>query len=77
MSDNCDSVKSEPMRGSDPALGNVTPDDMYHGRQCAILSRRAKIKHLTLERRKEENLRDAAQPQMGTRILSKKHGPGV
>jgi putative transposase len=42
------------------ALGNVTPDDMYHGRQREILTRRAKIKRLTLERRKKENLRNAA-----------------
>jgi len=42
------------------ALGNVTPDDMYHGRQREITSRRAKIKRLTLERRKKENLRNAA-----------------
>ncbi len=42
------------------AIGNVTPDDMYHGRQHAILRRREKIKRLTLERRKKENLRNAA-----------------
>ena len=42
------------------AIGNVTPDDMYHGRQQAILSRREKIKRLTLKRRKKENLRNAA-----------------
>ena len=42
------------------AIGDVTPDDMYHGRQRAILSRREKIKRLTLERRKKENLRNAA-----------------
>ncbi len=30
------------------AIDNVTPDDMYHGRQHAILSRRVKIKRLTL-----------------------------
>jgi transposase InsO family protein len=42
------------------AIGNVTPDDMYHGRQRAIASRREKIKRLTLERRKKENLRNAA-----------------
>ena len=41
------------------AIGNVTPDDMYHGRQRAILSRREKIKRLTLERRKTENPRNA------------------
>jgi transposase InsO family protein len=42
------------------AIGNVTPDDMYHGRQRAILSHREKIKRLTLERRKKENLSHAA-----------------
>ncbi len=42
------------------AIGNVTPDDMYHGRQRAILSRREKIKRLTLERRKKENLSNVA-----------------
>ncbi len=42
------------------AIGNVTPDDMYHGSQHAILSRREKIKRVTLERRKKENLRNAA-----------------
>ena len=42
------------------AIGNVTPDDMYHGRQCEIITRREKIKRLTLQRRKKENLRNAA-----------------
>ena len=42
------------------AIGNVTPDDMVHGSQRAILSRREKIKRLTFERRKKENLRNAA-----------------
>ena len=42
------------------AIGNVTPDDMYHGRQRAILTRREKKKRLTLKRRKKENLRNAA-----------------
>jgi putative transposase len=42
------------------AIGNVTPDDMYRGRQRAIVSRREKIKRLTLERRKKQNLRNAA-----------------
>jgi len=41
------------------AIGNVTSDDMDHGRQRAIPSRREKIKRLTLERRKKENLRNA------------------
>jgi len=38
----------------------VAPDDMYHGRQREILTRREEIKRLTLERRKKENLRNAA-----------------
>ena len=42
------------------AIGNVTPDDMYHGRQRAIHTRREKIKRLTLERRKKDSLRNAA-----------------
>ena len=42
------------------AVGNVTPDDMYHGRQRDILTRREKIKRLTLKRRKKENLHNAA-----------------
>ena len=59
------------------AIGNVTPDDMHHGRQRAILSRRRRIKRLTLERRKKENLRNAASPQTGARTLSKQNGPRV
>ena len=59
------------------AIGNVTPDDMYHGRQRAILTRPEKIKRLTLERRKKEHLRNAASPQAGARTLSKKDGPSV
>ena len=42
------------------ALGNVTPADMYDGRQREILSRRERIKRETLARRKKENLRRAA-----------------
>jgi hypothetical protein len=42
------------------AIGNITPDDMYHGRQHAITRRREKIKRLTLERRRKENLPNAA-----------------
>jgi hypothetical protein len=41
-------------------MGELTPDDMVHGRQRAILSRQVKIKHLTLERREEEKLHNAA-----------------
>ena len=42
------------------ALGNVTPDDMYHDRQREIFTRRERIKRLTLQRRKKENLSNAA-----------------
>jgi transposase InsO family protein len=41
------------------SLQNVTPADMYEGRQAAILDRRARIKRETLARRKRENLRVA------------------
>ena len=39
------------------ALQNVTPADVYKGRQGAILDRRARIKRETLARRKRENLK--------------------
>jgi hypothetical protein len=38
------------------SLQNVTPADVYFGRQAAILSRRDRIKQRTLQRRKQENL---------------------
>ena len=38
------------------ALQNVTPADMFHGRQVTILARRARIKQRTLQQRKRENL---------------------
>jgi hypothetical protein len=59
-------------------VGELTLTDTYRGRQRAILSRREKIKHLTLEGREEENLRNAAEPLIGVvRTLSKKSGPSV
>ena len=42
------------------SLGNVTPADMHEGRQIDVLTRRERIKHETLERRRRENLRKAA-----------------
>jgi hypothetical protein len=38
------------------SLQNVTPAEMYHGRQAGILTRRDRIKQRTLQRRKRENL---------------------
>ncbi len=38
------------------ALQNVTPADMFHGRQATILARRARIRQRTLQQRKRENL---------------------
>jgi len=38
------------------SLDNVTPDDVYFGRQYAVLSKRDKIKRLTMEKRKKEYL---------------------
>ena len=38
------------------ALQNVTPADMFHGRQATILARLARIRQRTLQQRKRENL---------------------
>ena len=38
------------------SLGNVTPADVYFGRQYEVLSERSKIKRKTMERRKKEYL---------------------
>ena len=37
------------------SLNNVTPADVYFGRQHAVLSKRQRIKRLTLQRRRREN----------------------
>jgi len=36
------------------SLDNVTPADVYFGRQYEVLSKRAKIKRLTMQKRKQE-----------------------
>jgi len=36
------------------SLENVTPADVYHGRHRKVLSERATIKRLTMQRRKRE-----------------------
>ena len=38
------------------SLHNVTPADVYFGRQHAVLTERAKIKTITMQRRKKEYL---------------------
>ena len=42
------------------SLSNVTPADVYFGRQYAVLSERSKIKGRTMERRKKEYLAQKA-----------------
>ena len=42
------------------SLNNVTPADVYLGRQYAVLTERAKIKRLTMQRRKKEYLAEKA-----------------
>ena len=42
------------------SLRNVTPADMYDGRQREILTKRERIKRETLAQRRKENLRNAA-----------------
>ncbi len=37
-------------------LDNVTPADVYFGRQYAVLTERSKIKRRTMQRRKKEYL---------------------
>ena len=42
------------------SLDNVTPADVYFGRQYEVLSKRAKIKRLTMQKRKQEYLAEQA-----------------
>ncbi len=42
------------------SLDNVTPADVYFGRQHAVLTERDKIKRLTMKRRKKEYLASQA-----------------
>jgi transposase InsO family protein len=42
------------------SLDNVTPADVYFGRQYAVLTERDKIKRLTMKRRKKEYLEQKA-----------------
>ena len=42
------------------SLGNVTPADVYFGRQYAVLTERSKFKRRTMERREKEYLAQKA-----------------
>ena len=42
------------------SLDNVTPADVYFGRQAGVLSERAKIKRLTMQQRKKDYLAERA-----------------
>jgi len=42
------------------SLDNVTPADVYFGRQHEVLTERSKIKRLTMQRRKREYLASKA-----------------
>lgn len=42
------------------SLDNVTPADVYFGRQYEVLTERTKIKRLTMKKRKKEYLAQAA-----------------
>lgn len=56
------------------ALQNVTPADVYYGRQATILSRRERIKQATLKRRKRMNRRAAWDNQPAGKCLVR-NGP--
>ena len=54
------------------ALDNVIPADGYFGRQYAVLSKREKIKRITMRKRKEAYLAgEAASVESGNRLLAK------
>jgi hypothetical protein len=59
------------------ALGNVTPADMYDGRQQEIITRRERVKRKTLARRRRENLRRVAWPHERRENVSYETSPIV
>jgi hypothetical protein len=57
------------------SLSNVTPADVYLGRQVAVLTERSKIKRRTMERREKEYLVQKAALAETQNCLSAKSGP--
>ena len=53
------------------SLNNVTPADVFFGKDQQVLSRRDQIKRTTLAQRKIENLRSGVV-QLGNRLLAKR-----
>ncbi len=45
---------TEPCRAAGEMADLMTPADVYYGRQYAVLTKRAKIKQLTMRKRKRE-----------------------
>ena len=56
------------------SLQNVTPADMYHGRQATILALRDRIKQRTLRRRKRENLQTPHHAAIRSEVSKKRDG---
>ncbi len=56
------------------SLSNITPHDMYHGKQREILIRREKIKRKTLKKRKQLNFKSRRKNNytVNTRITHKR-----
>jgi hypothetical protein len=59
------------------ALQNVTPADVYYGRQATILSRRERIKRVTLKRRKRMNQRAAQSNHLAGESLLRNEARGL
>ena len=60
LSDSSDEYANYNNQRYHESLDNVTPADVYFGRQVAVLSERAKIKRQTMRQRKKEYLAERA-----------------
>ena len=56
------------------ALQNVTPADMFFGRQATILARRERIKRRTLQQRKRENVHTPHHAAIRSEVSLSNHG---